>query len=110
MSSTALIIRPHDAPRIQVLECDGPIGFVPVNRYPGEYSGKRWLSFEDFTALPDHAKFPGPSLAEIEFSSAQRIHRLVEVAETRGGWMCPEHLQEIRGRLKVLFPFCDQEL
>jgi hypothetical protein len=111
MSSTALIIRPKDAPEIHVLECDGPHGFVNVNRYPNEFSGKI-LSFEEYTALPDHSKFPrDPALWEIEHRNARRIYRLVEhAAENRAGWLSQRQLLEIRARLKLLVPFCDEDI
>ena len=111
MQSTALIIRPPDAPNIHVLECDGPrdMPYATVHRFPGNNLPGNYLSFEDFDALPDHSKFPGPDMWEIEFGSASRIFRLAQTAEKRGGWMCPEHLQEIRSRMLILFPFCDQQ-
>lgn len=110
MQSTAIILRPADAPDIHVLECDGPKGVANVNRYPNEYS-RKILSFEEFTALPDHSKFPrDPALWEIEHNNARRIYRLVEnAAENNGGWMRQRHLLEIRGRLKLLSPFCDED-
>ena len=111
MQSTALILRPRNSPEIRVLECDGPpdMPYATVNRFPGTNLPGNYLSFEDFAALPDYAKFPGPSPEEIEFSAARRIYRLIEYAERAGGHLYPRQLLEIRGRLKSLHPFCDED-
>lgn len=111
MSSTALILRPQEAPEIRVLECDGPFGIVQVNRSPGTFTPGDYLSFEEFSALPDHSKFPrDPSVWEIEHANARRIYRLVEnAADNNGGWMSQRHLLEIRARLKLIQPFCDED-
>lgn len=113
MSSTALILRDWDAPYIHVLECDGPaINPVPnVHRYPGDFAIGHAMSFEEFTALPDHSKNPGPADWEMDHINARRIYRLVEhAAKNNGGWMSQRHLLEIRGRLKLLSPFCDEDI
>lgn len=109
MPSTALIIRPKDAPYIHVLECDGPLGFVNVNRYPNEFGGN-FLSVEEFTTLPDHSKFPrDPALWEIEHNNIRRIYRLIEAADSSNGYLLPQHIMEIRGRLKLIDKFCDED-
>lgn len=109
MQNTALILRPPSSPLIHVLECDGPRDFecATVNRYPGKNLAL-CLSFEEFAQLPDHQKNPGPSVAEMDFNSASRVVRLIQTAEQRGGWMTPEHLQEIRSRMLILYPYCNE--
>ena len=109
MPSTALIIRPKDAPEIHVLECDGPLYVVGTNRYPGSYS-RSFLEFEEFTALPDHSKFPkDPPICEIEHNNIRRIYRLIDFAEYWDGRLSMNHLREIRARLKLIDKFCDED-
>lgn len=107
-TSTALIIRPADAPDIHVLECDGPHGFVHVNRYPGVFSNTAPMPFEEYKALPDHLKFPrDPATWEIEHNTARRIYRLMEYAARADGYLSPNQIREIRGRLRILSSHCD---
>lgn len=111
MQSTALILRDPHLPEIHILECDGPSGVAEVHRYPGEFTSRPYMSFEDYAALPDHSKFPrDAALWVLEHNAARRCYRLMEYAERAGGYLSPLQLREIRGRLKILSPSCDEDL
>lgn len=103
--NTALILRPKDAPRIYVLECDGPRGFAPVNHSPGTFSGVI-LSFEEWKALPEHLKSTTDSGENrTDYSIAWRIGKLLDATE-RSGVLMAKHLREMRWRLSLLQPGC----
>jgi hypothetical protein len=109
--NTALILRDPMQPPIHVLECDGPAIYpIPdIHRYPGDFDARPYMSFQNFLDLPDYAKKPGPSTWEMEHANARRIYRLIEHAETGFNVLTPSQLQEIRARLKLIAPECDQD-
>jgi hypothetical protein len=97
-TNTALILRPADAPRIRVLECDGPAAIRHVHAWPGAYS-PQVLSFEEFIALPEHVKTP--RLATSDWNQASRCARLLRHAQDTGH-LPARHLREILIRLETL--------
>ncbi len=69
MSTTALILRPRNAPEVSVLECDGPVSTPRVNRSPGNFATV--LSFEGWLALPEHIRDSRERSADmIDYESA----------------------------------------
>lgn len=101
--NTALIIRPKDAPRIHVLECDGPKETdAVVHNYFGTY--RPVMSFAEFCAQPEHHKDAGKSIIAQDFDSACRVSRLI------ARYALPaRHQLEIQARLELLWPGCTGE-
>lgn len=100
--NTALILRPKDAPKIHVLEVDGPkIAFDPIINYSPR-TNLPLMDFEEWMALPEHDKNPryeNPS--NQDFHSACRVARLIDDQL----FPCRQKL-EILARLELLFPGC----
>lgn len=108
MPTTALILRPNDAPEILVLECDGPRSIPKVNRSPGNFAPI--LSFEEWVALPEHLKESRERSGTLaDYESAERISRLIENAEYQGT-LTKRHIDEIQWRLEIMFPCCTGSL
>lgn len=108
MSTTALILRPNDAPEIHVLECDGPrsIGIV-VNNTPR--TNLPPMSFEEWSALPEHERNTGFSEVEADYQSACRISRLIANGAYQQ-YLSAAHIIEIQSRLELLFPGCTYDI
>jgi len=103
MTTTALIIRPKDAPFIRVLEVDGPNDPMPVHYTHGHYLPV--MSFEEWCAQPEHLKAPVDRPSDQDFYSACRIARLIN------DQLYPSKQKtEILSRLELLFPSCTGEL
>lgn len=102
--TTALIIRPKDAPKIHVLERDGPRSKdATVYNYFGTY--RPVMSFEEWCAQPEHHKDGGPSIELQNFDSACRIARLIDA------YPIPvRHRLEILARLELLHPGCTGDI
>ena len=95
--STALILRPSNAPEIRVLECDGPDGIPRIHRYPGSFTGI--ISFDEWQALPEHTKWPAERVTD--YDQARRCARLLQHARSTGT-LSERHLAEILRRLETI--------
>lgn len=108
--TTAIIIRDPNAPKIHILEVDGPNPNVfPIVHYSPRINLPT-MSFHEYLELPDHDKTPrynNPSIQD--FDSACRISRLISDLYNYSGLRRRRYL-EIQSRLELLFPGCTGEI
>jgi hypothetical protein len=107
MTSTALILRPADAPDIRVLECDGPFDIAPVNHFPRAHIKGNYLTFDEWKALPAHVKNLPDAPDELDASSAIRIAALLENFE-RTKRISFRQIRELRWRFELLHPWTSE--
>lgn len=97
MQSTALILRPVNAPEIRILECDGPQSIPRIHRYPGYYCGL--IPFDEWKTLPDHLRQPAPRVTDHD--QVMRCARLLQEAR-QSGTLSLAHIDEILRRLETI--------